>query len=677
MYVCVCVCVYICNETLSLRDILWRWQEDAGGNPAPGRPAGRSPPSPAPQPGQVSLLGEVPVEVEIADARMVATSFHGGSTIKRLSHPCSLSPKVPPVGEATPSAAEMAHLAGQSKAQAVPELGGSMETNSHPLNLVLAQPPHSVSRSGRAYPLSTPAQNAQIVGNKHIGYSDSLRCPLTLNFPEYPECPLSKPSFKNMSYCKSAYAAKPSHAPESAQLLVSDEGNCNSRPPIQQQANHLPQFHQSFAQLLDPNEGTNLKYIPSSNINGICCAKIDKSDVLDEIAYWQSAVLCTVIRANPLFEIMKAFFNLTDEWVPSKCTHCAMLGQTEEVCKKKKGVVRTEWRKKTQPSLLTSSVAGQPAPSTTPSPPQLETSTSLEPSPEDFTLVSKGRAPKQPSITPVAPLSELYNTIASWNVRGLNWPNKQEDVKLFLQLNDVGLVGLIETKIRQHNAVSLASNFLHGWQWANNCDISNGRIWVAWKPSSYHIAILEKTYQYIHCAWCILGDFNTILSKNEHIGGNEVTDHDIQELTNFMLNCEVQELPSSGAFFTKLDRVFINNLWYEIFDFTLAKVLPPGLSDHSPILLQFHVPLRPPSHFQFCDMWGSHRDFRSIVSASLPDTSSQDILRLTRVYFSQLSQLNRVHFKDLKIQQELACNALLQLQQALQCSPDNAALKHL
>ncbi|KAJ8422634.1 hypothetical protein Cgig2_028505 [Carnegiea gigantea] len=80
-------------------------------------------------------------------------------------------------------------------------------------------------------------------------------------------------------------------------------------------------------------------------------------------------------------------------------------------------------------------------------------------------------------------------------------------------------------------------------------------------------------------------------------------------------------------------------------------------------------------------MWSSHRDFRSIVSASLPNTSSQDILCLTRVYFSQvrrqLSQLNRVHFKDLKIQQELARNALLQLQQALQCSPDNATLKHL
>jgi len=28
---------------------------------------------------------------------------------------------------------------------------------------------------------------------------------------------------------------------------------------------------------------------------------------------------------------------VTYEWIPSKCTHCSMLGHTEEVCKKKEG----------------------------------------------------------------------------------------------------------------------------------------------------------------------------------------------------------------------------------------------------------------------------------------------------------------------------------------------------
>jgi len=37
--------------------------------------------------------------------------------------------------------------------------------------------------------------------------------------------------------------------------------------------------------------------------------------------------------------------------------------------------------------------------------------------------------------------------ILSWNMRGLNGPNKQEDVKIFLQQQKAGLVGLLETKL--------------------------------------------------------------------------------------------------------------------------------------------------------------------------------------------------------------------------------------
>jgi len=103
-------------------------------------------------------------------------------------------------------------------------------------------------------------------------------------------------------------------------------------------------------------------------------------------------------------------------------------------------------------------------------------------------------------------------------------------------------------------------------------------------------------------AWCLLWDFNTILSKEDRYTGNDVVDHDIQEFSNFMTNYEVLEMPSLGAFFTwtnkslwrKIDRVFINSLWREVFDYTLAKYLPPGLSGHTPILSQFHESPKPP-----------------------------------------------------------------------------------
>ena len=100
---------------------------------------------------------------------------------------------------------------------------------------------------------------------------------------------------------------------------------------------------------------------------------------------------------------------------------------------------------------------------------------------------------------------------SSWNIRGLNWPNKQEDVKLFLQLNNIGLIGLLETKVKSQKVSKIAKNIFRGWEWANNFNISNGRIWVAWKPSLYRVTIQEKSDQFIQCK------VTQLTSKHFHI----------------------------------------------------------------------------------------------------------------------------------------------------------------
>jgi len=46
--------------------------------------------------------------------------------------------------------------------------------------------------------------------------------------------------------------------------------------------------------------------------------------------------------------------------------------------------------------------------------------------------------------------------ICCWNVRGLNWPNKQEDLKISLNKNQVGLAGLLETKVKERNVNKIA-----------------------------------------------------------------------------------------------------------------------------------------------------------------------------------------------------------------------------
>ena len=63
----------------------------------------------------------------------------------------------------------------------------------------------------------------------------------------------------------------------------------------------------SYASLVNPVEGTMLPYIPASIINGKICVRIDCEDVIYEINYWQSAMLCMVLRANPPLEVVNGF----------------------------------------------------------------------------------------------------------------------------------------------------------------------------------------------------------------------------------------------------------------------------------------------------------------------------------------------------------------------------------
>ena len=49
------------------------------------------------------------------------------------------------------------------------------------------------------------------------------------------------------------------------------------------------------------------------------------------------------------------------------------------------------------------------------------------------------------------------DNIVSWNIRGLNGLDKQEDVKIFLHTNKIELAGLLETKVKLENMDAVAS----------------------------------------------------------------------------------------------------------------------------------------------------------------------------------------------------------------------------
>ncbi|KAJ8430482.1 LOW QUALITY PROTEIN: hypothetical protein Cgig2_021728 [Carnegiea gigantea] len=63
-----------------------------------------------------------------------------------------------------------------------------------------------------------------------------------------------------------------------------------------------------------------------------------------------------------------------------------------------------------------------------------------------------------------------------------------EDIKIFLQERNIGVIGLLETKFKEKNVEMAATKLFQGWYWQHNFHLNTkGRIWIAWRPRQYNV----------------------------------------------------------------------------------------------------------------------------------------------------------------------------------------------
>ncbi|KAJ8444075.1 hypothetical protein Cgig2_030932 [Carnegiea gigantea] len=299
----------------------------------------------------------------------------------------------------------------------------------------------------------------------------------------------------------------------------------------------------------------------------------------------------------------------------------------------------------------------------------------------------------------------------------MNSPQKQEDIKFFLQQQLTHMVGFLETKVKEENMTRVIGRVCSNWHWEHNADsINKGRIFVIRKTNQiihgraiqlstnkrYFITFvygrnleaqriplwstLVSMSNNLDDSWCVLGDFNSVLHQGERVGGNDVSESEMTHFGDCISNCGLQEFSYIGAFFTwtnktirsRIDRALHNTLWCDTFDYTHVFYQLQGLSDHSPISLDFPTCPRPRETLQFCDMWVKDPHFLEIVAQQLAKQSQasklQALKSLPCKLRGPLGKLNRSKYADIYAQQAKAREHLTQAQTQLQKDPLNADL---
>ncbi|KAF5201511.1 Exo_endo_phos domain-containing protein [Thalictrum thalictroides] len=201
--------------------------------------------------------------------------------------------------------------------------------------------------------------------------------------------------------------------------------------------------------------------------------------------------------------------------------------------------------------------------------------------------------------------------------------------------------------------------------------------------------------------WILLGNFNVCKEINEKLDGSRLHPRDLNDFVTCLDDCGIEDIKATGALYTwsnrhegierimcKLDRSLVNLQWCNTFNDVEGYFPPPGVSDHSPIILKWlstDDKAQPP--FRFFNHWVDHAEFRDIVlEAWNCEGTDNPMIRLytkLKLIKGKLKIWSRKNFSDLQEKVNKAKKVLDRVQMAIQANPldtqlasmENTALK--
>ncbi|XP_062080322.1 uncharacterized protein LOC133785078 [Humulus lupulus] len=173
-------------------------------------------------------------------------------------------------------------------------------------------------------------------------------------------------------------------------------------------------------------------------------------------------------------------------------------------------------------------------------------------------------------------------------------------------------------------------------------------------------------------SWIILGDFNAIFTAKDRSGGKPVSKVELLDSSQWLAGNHLDALKSTGSFFTwtntqdgsariysKIDHVFANEEWLDLFPNTIAMFNWETISDHySCIISMLAVENLGVKLFHFYNFWTDHVDFKEMDLESwrkpIKGTGLKAVYLKTMRLKHKLKRFNRDHIGDIGVHYQKA-----------------------
>ncbi|KAL9678347.1 hypothetical protein QQ045_016191 [Rhodiola kirilowii] len=293
--------------------------------------------------------------------------------------------------------------------------------------------------------------------------------------------------------------------------------------------------------------------------------------------------------------------------------------------------------------------------------------------------------------------------VACWNVRGLNHPSKKSEVKNWIRRDRLSCVVLLEVKLQEDRWEGAIKSCCPSESWKGVCSIPFegwARVMILWDDEVIQITQVDRDTHFICCtikseygsfgaafvyasneadhralmwvelenrmrqgggSWLCVGDFNCILKPDEKRNGKRVRDTDLEALRKFVTNCELSDIEASGHVFTwsnkniipnqriwcKLDRAMGNDGWINQHPNVAVVFLPPGISDHCPVVVSWGEAKRRRNSFRYCNFWEEIDDYHDRVDVCWKSSRDCNNLFMLQDKLKAMKRMMKGHFVKL------------------------------